>query len=235
MLVLNHLVKLALIQSSLCPPPSALSMIGGRVRVGHNSGESVEMRDSCLNHPTLQGLNATLAALGRAFSHNAMTEPPFVASEVAEIYLPSRADGLQPCSAAGNASATPTVPRCCRVYEDFWQDLNMQCSEDVLFDAIRTGAAKAGTTPPPLYGWRFDAVQQCPPAMWGSKPADSCFHTMDLSWMFGTISGFWPWVVPPNHAEFWRCTWSPQERGLSDRAISMWVQQAANASYLASW
>jgi hypothetical protein len=101
------------------------------------------------------------------------------------------------------------------VYESFWQDLNMQCSEDVLLEAIRTGAAQAGTRAPQLYAWRFDAVQQCPPATWpesssggGSPPrlavVDRCFHTMDLSWMFSTISGFWPWIIPPDHAERWK-------------------------------
>lgn len=204
----------------------------------------MEMADSCHHHPTL-AYNNTLAALGRAFSHNALSEPAFVAAEVAKYYLPARADGRSSCSAAGDATASPAVPRCCRVYEDFFQDLNMQCSEDVLFDAIRTGAAKARVTAPPLYGWRFDAVQQCPPATWGcwspggcppgTNPVHSCFHTMDLSWMFGTISGFWPWVIPPNHAERWSCSWSQEERGFSDQAISFWVQQAASAPDTASW
>ena len=112
----------------------------------------------------------------------------------------------------------------------------MQCSEDVLLDAIRTGAAKARVTAPPLYSWRFDAVQQCPPALWGcwgqggcppaTKPVNSCFHTMELSWIFGTISGFWPWVIPPNNAERWSCFWSQKERRFSDQAIVFWVQQA---------
>jgi hypothetical protein len=143
-----------------------------KILAGHNSGESVEMGDSCLNHPTL-GPNDTLAALGRAFRHNAMSEPAFVAAEVAKVYLPARADGRSSCSATGDATASPPVRRCCRVYEQFWQDLNMQCSEDVLFDAIRTGAAKTGVPAPQLYGWRFDAVQRCPPAMCVDLPSTS--------------------------------------------------------------
>jgi hypothetical protein len=42
-------------------------------------------------------------------------------------------------------------------------------------------------------------------------------------------------VVPPNQAEKWSCSWSQQERGFSDRAISLWVQQAAGAPHPASW
>ena len=205
-----------------------------KIIAGHNSGESVEMADSCLNNPTL-AFNDTLAALGRAFSHNQMAEPAFVAAEAVQYYLPARADGHDACSATGDTATSPAVPRCCQVYEHFWQDLNMQCSEDVLFDAIRAGATKAGVPAPPLYGWRFDAVQQCPPATWGGKPVDSCFHTMDLSWMFATISGFWPWVIPPNNAERWSCSWSQQERDFSAAAIALWVQQAAGAPNASSW
>ena len=106
------------------------------------------MADSCLNNPGLQP-GDVLASFGRAFAHNGIQPPPFLAAEAAAVYLP------RGCSAAAGGGA----PRCCRVYEDFWQDLNMQCSEDVLFEAIRAGAVAAGRPPPPLFGWRFDAVR----------------------------------------------------------------------------
>ena len=114
----------------------------------------------------------------------------------------------------------------------------MQCSEDVLLDAVRSGAALAGVASPTLYAWRFDAVQQCPPAVsgWGGaghgKLSGACFHTMDLSWMFGTVSGFWPWIRPPNGASDWAatCEWNETARGertFSDAVIRLWVQQAS--------
>ena len=88
-----------------------------KILVGHNSGESVEMGDSCHFHPTL-AFNGTLAALGRAFSHNAISEPNMIAVEAGRYYLPARTDGRNSCSATGDDTVSPAIPRCCRVYED---------------------------------------------------------------------------------------------------------------------
>ena len=167
------------------------------IMAGHNSGESVEMADSCLNHPTLGPADAPASLLRAVSQHNHIAVPPWLGAEAQAMYLPPRHDGLPPCTARGNASVVPPLPRCCRVYEDFWQDVNMQCSEDVLFTAIvnsttrstrsigshstrtspHTGAApplpppatRTASVPPPapLYAWRFDQVQDCPPALSG--------------------------------------------------------------------
>ena len=137
------------------------------VMAGHNSGESVEMPDSCLNNPSLSLADAP-ASFGRAVAqHNRIAVPSWLVPEATKLYLPPRADGLPACSPAGNGSTE--VPRCCRVYEDLWQDLNNQCSEDVLFDAARTAAAAKGRPKPKMFAWRFDQVESCPPATsgWG--------------------------------------------------------------------
>ena len=189
------------------------------------------MGDSCLNNPGMT-LEEAPASLGRALGHNRIPLPPWLVPEATRIYLPARRDGRPACSPSGNASAG--VPRCCRVYEDFWQDLNMQCSEDVLFDAARAAAATKGAAPPPLYAWRFDQVEGCPPAVsgWGGaghgKLTNACFHTMDLAWMFGTVSAFWSWLVPPDGAPQWNCTWGVRERSFSDGVIRLWASLAAS-------
>merc|ERR1711865_653884 len=168
--------------------------------------------------------------------HNRIQPPSWLAAEAVARYLPNRTDAvsqlpLPPCTPTGDAARH--IPQCCRVYEDFWQDLNMQCSEDVLFDAVRAGAVVARKQVPQMYGWRFDQVQDCPPPLWpqggwGGKPArtNSCFHTMELSWMFGTVSGFWPWIVPPEGAPAWNCSWAADEKASSNAAVSLWVHRA---------
>jgi carboxylesterase type B len=48
---------------------------GVKIMVGHNSGESVEMEDSCLNHPSLVSLNThqcSARAEGGEFEHPAL-------------------------------------------------------------------------------------------------------------------------------------------------------------------
>ena len=128
------------------------------------------------------------------------------------------------------------MPRCCRVYEDFWQDINMQCSEDVLLEAAHNASLSTADgigDGAPLYAWRFDQVQDCPPALSGwpgpgyGKPSHACFHTMDLSWMFGTISTFWDWERPPGGAQCWNCSWPASERAFSNSVIRAWVHVAA--------
>ena len=201
-----------------------------KIMAGHNSGESVEMADSCLFHPTLNASDAANSLVRAFVQHNHLPVPTYLKAEAAKNYLAKRSDGLPPCTPQGDATKAPPVPRCCRVYEDFWQDLNMQCSEDVLFDAIRQGAAAAKLSPLPLlYAWRFDEVQQCPPPMWRRTLSSSCFHTMDLSWLFGTVSGFWPWVKPPADAQEWNCSWAPPspEREFSDAVVKLWVSHAS--------
>ena len=171
----------------------------------------VEMPDSCLNNPNLTAAAAP-DALVRAFTqHNHLPAPAWLKQEAAEVYL-----------GPGAASERP-----CRVYEDFWQDLNMQCSEDVFLDAAAAAKPRAR-----LYSWRFTAVERCPPAISGwpgpgrGKVCDSAFHTMDLAWMFGTVSAFWSWLVPPDGASHWNCSWSPVERNFSNFLIRTWAQQA---------
>lgn len=203
-----------------------------KVMAGHNSGESVEMKDSCFNNPTLTLANMPASFDAAMSTHNRIQPPSWLQAEAVERYLPNRTNGLPPCSPDGDASNG--IPKCCRIYEDFWQDLQMQCSEEVLFDAVRNGGVGSkGGVVPQMYGWRFDQVQDCPPPLWpqggwGGKlvRTDSCFHTMELSWMFGTVSGFWSWIVPPNSSREWNCSWGADERAFSTSAISLWVQQA---------
>ena len=194
------------------------------------------MKDSCFNNPTLALADMPASFDSAMLDHNHIQPPSWLQAEAIAQYLPNRTDSasqspVPPCSPAGDAAQN--IPKCCRVYEDFWQDLNMQCSEDVLFDAVRAGAVAARKEAPPLFGWRFDQVQDCPPPLWpqggwGGKPArtNSCFHTMELSWMFGTVSGFWSWITPPDGALEWNCTWPAAERAFSDTAVALWVQQA---------
>lgn len=65
-----------------------------------------------------QAFNDTLAAFGRAFRHNAMAAPSFIATEAARYYLPTRMDGREACSATGDGThepGSPVIPRCCQV------------------------------------------------------------------------------------------------------------------------
>ena len=79
-------------------------------------------------------------------------------------------------------------------------------------------------------------MQDCPPSTSGwpdrgyQKVSNACFHTMELSWMFNTVSAFWPWLVPPNGSNSWPCTWSATEREFSRSIIQRWVTIASSQS-----
>eukprot|EP01047_Picozoa_sp_COSAG01_P059511 COSAG01_NODE_7155_length_3327_cov_2.644052_3_plen_107_part_00 len=65
-----------------------------------------------------QAFNDTLAAFDRAFRHNSMAAPSFIATEAARYYLPARMDGREACSATGDGThepGSPVIPRCCQV------------------------------------------------------------------------------------------------------------------------
>ena len=53
---------------------------------------------------------------------------------------------------------------------------------------------------------------------------------MDLAWMFGTVSAFWGWLVPPDNQPMWNCTWDRAERAFSDGVIRLWVDKLALVS-----
>ena len=42
------------------------------------------------------------------------------------------------------------------------------------------------------------------------------------------VSAFWRWLVPPDGAAHWNCTWSARERSFSNGVIGLWASLAGS-------
>ena len=83
----------------------------------------------------------------------------------------------------GDFGPASTSVACVDVCVAFYQDMNLQCSEEALVQAMRRGARATGRAPPRAWAWRFDQVEDCP----YFDSDGRCTHGMELGWMFGTI------------------------------------------------
>ena len=192
------------------------------VMVGHNSGESL----ACKANP---GMAA--GELPSAVQRNIpVANRSALLPEILDMYVPGWKNDSAYCTALADAGGSSGVPACCRLYEGLLQDKATNCPEDQVFGLLNAGGIDA------VYGWRVNQQETCPPANYSRSPYTSpveSYHTIELGWLFGTVSAWY--ISPPHGGGRWDpiCTWGREERQFSNTMIQQWAHFAATGE--AAW
>jgi len=209
---------------------------GVDLMIGHNSGEG-----ACDLGIDYAGMREAIAG---HVKDNWIRVPEWLLDEAMALYLPLRKDGLDPCTNHSESNATWTDPRelCYQVCIAFYQDMNLQCSEESIVKAMNKGVQAVGQAPPRVFAWRIDQVSDIDsscPLPYDPLPSDRSAHGMELSWIFGTKSMR---GIPPQCEQWphdfdcqWDCEWSEEEEEFSHDLISRWAAFADSSSPGHGW
>jgi len=126
---------------------------------------------------------------------------------------------LNNCSSDRNSNKT----RCCEILRMITMDKIFDCDIQRILNSFYSKSSPQFLSDR-LFSYHLNCYPTCPPV----PNKDTCEHTSELPFVFGTVSDV-------NSKGPINCTWDDQTRTFSNRIIAHWINAASTGKPLPSW